>query len=1510
MPDKTNHTVLANAREYHAANAGTLGLPPFSETPSTLKITPALSKAAGRAYAAMRHDPSHPDVQAAYEAFKRETKAQYEHLVRKGVKMEPWFAEGQPYKNSDHMRQDVHDNQHLWYFPTISGFGNTDVPDNPLLERTGIVNNGYDQTYNDLFRGVHDYYGHALHGHQFGPIGEQRAWAEHARMFSPLARRAMTTETHGQNSWVNFGPHSWKYDGEGQPIPDYDPRFADTPGETHSHATHPDIPLTRRPYAEQKTGVIPPETHPERLARRITVTGASAAQRASIRERWSALSSEEKQDHLNPRAGEDAAAHKARVIASLRTGPKVMQYEQGLEPSVTPKAKATGIPGDVKLPVNPYKQGQQYDHVQDLLATDRAHPKTTAIWETPGPTVKPYKPGMEPPAAPAPLPGQPGAPRVKLARPEEHRDMIRAINANPKDETMRLVFADQLNEYGTPGEHVVRAHVARHGEGLPSLNPGYFDPPPTTHSIVTLSPKITPGLPRVDPDERPTGKQVRDGLATDPKRHLYPHVQMITAPGRGARLGMMHIPEAGKPGEHVGHFAHAHDLPTLIHLISDFPAWAQKRLLSQAKRGKAFPFPKPETPTKLAAMRAPSGGMIANNTFSPGGQFVGKALKRIRDVATRAFGAHAQPTKLARDSNRDPMIHAITVAAHRGGEGTLSGAFADHLDDTNTPGQHIVRAATPGDVMMTGVRGIYNIPNGHGQQQVGRGPNDPHVHPGEWSWALYPDEKAAKERRIANLHGRPILDTTHPGLILSAKHHKSGGGYPDGYPKTAHHAVRVRTLADIRTLMADFPKEHIKTALIAAARHGLPARPASGPTKLERPANAPPIMSKTAVLAGETPPREGTITLGQLKRIEDTHGLPAAARLSPHVKSAGDDHPFTAGVDHIANFFDALGKHTLSKGALASVLSDPRRFPEEKLVHLVSHMGHELKDFRGASKTQGNDWYGEKVNVMDRALHHIYSSGASDPHWGTLDSRGELVGKHNAAEHHPSMVLFKSLVAATSASQTPVKNLLTSYRMWNAGKKANPDNPIAGLPLYNHQALQEWRDKLDRENNTGVPLPPKDLEGKAKWYAKYVHPHRAKLKTPQGIVGSSSVPAQILVHDRDTHPHHGLLVRAQVAGKWVNNAKAKAAARSSTAKLVNVDLPRTDANGQFVPKGWTVRGKGVADQVEKIQALVRHFTVPGGTTLQAYKDAAKYLLSDHADAEVNALSKASGGRIPDAKRHRANTFLSPDERVPGSFMFGPKFGPFLLNLHMNSDATREPFGAHLTADKWWTRLWNRYLGRLVGTGGIQESPHGATERAAMREAAQRAAKIAGVGSVAELQADLWYYEQALWRMFGGEKMDSYDFAHGAEAILKHHTGKPVKLSRARPPEGWIASDGMFHQLERGQTHQKLAGKLLGNESARQSDAHAAGYVHVGYGLGEPGSRETTLHAYHPAAKFTEEQVRTFGRLAKEHGITSGSFDGAGKSRPVRLARDSNRDPLIHSIVGSIGASTTRKDAET
>lgn len=53
---------------------------------------------------------------------------------------------------------------------------------------------------------MHDVYGHALIGSQFGPQGELAAYMAHRQMLSPLARLALAGETHVQNSLVNFSP--------------------------------------------------------------------------------------------------------------------------------------------------------------------------------------------------------------------------------------------------------------------------------------------------------------------------------------------------------------------------------------------------------------------------------------------------------------------------------------------------------------------------------------------------------------------------------------------------------------------------------------------------------------------------------------------------------------------------------------------------------------------------------------------------------------------------------------------------------------------------------------------------------------------------------------------------------------------------------------------------------------------------------------------------------------------------------------------------------------------------------------------------------------------------------------------------------------------------------------------------------------------------------------------------------------------------------------------------------
>jgi len=97
-------------------------------------------------------------------------------------------------------------------FPTNDGFGSNedfDPSQNPLLAPTKYkTEDGEPMLANDVFRVVHDYFGHIKNGVGFRARGEENAWQSHASMYSPLARRAMTVETRGQNSWVNFGPNA------------------------------------------------------------------------------------------------------------------------------------------------------------------------------------------------------------------------------------------------------------------------------------------------------------------------------------------------------------------------------------------------------------------------------------------------------------------------------------------------------------------------------------------------------------------------------------------------------------------------------------------------------------------------------------------------------------------------------------------------------------------------------------------------------------------------------------------------------------------------------------------------------------------------------------------------------------------------------------------------------------------------------------------------------------------------------------------------------------------------------------------------------------------------------------------------------------------------------------------------------------------------------------------------------------------------------------------------------
>ena len=198
-----------------------VGLPPVQH--GYVAVDEARAGTIADAYDALPlHDEDNPAVQTAYEALATEIQAQWDHITSSGIQMVPWTKEGQPYATSTEMAEDVRTNQRLYFF--------TGGDPNRFMAKADA--NGL--TINDKFRAVHDFFGHAAGGYGFGARGEENAWVSHSQMLSSQARRALTTETRGQNSWVNFGRQNYHPDG-----------------------TYRNIPPGDRPFATQKAALLP-----------------------------------------------------------------------------------------------------------------------------------------------------------------------------------------------------------------------------------------------------------------------------------------------------------------------------------------------------------------------------------------------------------------------------------------------------------------------------------------------------------------------------------------------------------------------------------------------------------------------------------------------------------------------------------------------------------------------------------------------------------------------------------------------------------------------------------------------------------------------------------------------------------------------------------------------------------------------------------------------------------------------------------------------------------------------------------------------------------------------------------------------------------------------------------------------------------------------------------------------------------------------------------------------------
>lgn len=198
------------------------------------KVDPDRAVKIADEYDSMIHNPQDSLTNAAYAKMIQETADQYETMLEQGIT--PYFIRGDdPYAQSPYLSLiDLIENKRLGVFPTRDGFGTDEAFDpanNPLLAPSGHKIDGEEATMNDLFRAVHDFYGHSKSGVGFRAAGEENAYQTHAGMYSPEARAALASETRGQNSWLNYGPH----------------------GETNQTAS-----IDNTVFADQKTGLMSP----------------------------------------------------------------------------------------------------------------------------------------------------------------------------------------------------------------------------------------------------------------------------------------------------------------------------------------------------------------------------------------------------------------------------------------------------------------------------------------------------------------------------------------------------------------------------------------------------------------------------------------------------------------------------------------------------------------------------------------------------------------------------------------------------------------------------------------------------------------------------------------------------------------------------------------------------------------------------------------------------------------------------------------------------------------------------------------------------------------------------------------------------------------------------------------------------------------------------------------------------------------------------------------------------
>jgi hypothetical protein len=295
-------------------------------------------------------------MEKAYRQLAKETDEQFKQLPYNFSYHRA--GEGDYLGGSKDMMADVHGNKHLYVFQG----GDPHDFLNRMDKASGL-------NENEKFRAVHDLMGHAIYGNQFGPKGEEAAWAIHQQMYSPLARLAMTAETRGQNSLVNYSPLNVKLKTNIAKLEDLEVeamRRKDTALVNEIRAAKRQEFASNFQFAPQKAVLLPPEFLDPKFAGGLPDYLSAANRPAKGTETQSVLthfSNDPNLQMLDPkRYGTGIKGAEAERLRDFAGGVKDRSYVYLGEPGTVSPESGLGV--------NRYRGESQnlYDITKDPLA--------------------------------------------------------------------------------------------------------------------------------------------------------------------------------------------------------------------------------------------------------------------------------------------------------------------------------------------------------------------------------------------------------------------------------------------------------------------------------------------------------------------------------------------------------------------------------------------------------------------------------------------------------------------------------------------------------------------------------------------------------------------------------------------------------------------------------------------------------------------------------------------------------------------------------------------------------------------------------------------------------------------------------------------------------------------------------------------------------------------------------------------------------------------------------------